>query len=85
MQQFEAPMSELGQERRIGAARNISALPPRADVGADIVEPSVSARLGHWPDYSITSSARTRIDGGTVRPSALAVLAFTAISNFTGT
>src|SRR4029077_7037038 len=36
-------MSALGQERRIGAVRNISALPPRADVGADIVEPPVSA------------------------------------------
>ena len=35
--------------------------------------------------HSITSSARTRIDGGTVRPSTLAVLAFTAISYFTGT
>jgi hypothetical protein len=33
--------------------------------------------------HSITSSARTKIDGGTVRPSALAVLPFTAISNFT--
>ena len=33
----------MGQERRISAARNISALPPRADVGADIVEPLVSA------------------------------------------
>ena len=37
------------------------------------------------PFHSITSSARTKIDGGTVRPSAWAVLAFTAISNFTGT
>jgi hypothetical protein len=36
----------MGQERRIGAVRNISALPPRADVGADIVEPPVSARSG---------------------------------------
>ena len=36
-------MTGVGQERRIGAVRNISALPPRADVGADIVEPSVSA------------------------------------------
>jgi hypothetical protein len=35
--------SPMGQERRIGAVRNISALPPRADVGADIVEPPVSA------------------------------------------
>src|SRR5215467_14311545 len=37
------------------------------------------------PHHSITSSARNKIDGGTVRSSALAVLAFTAISNFTGT
>jgi len=36
-------MSQMGQERRIGAVRNISALPSRADVGADIVEPPVSA------------------------------------------
>ena len=34
--------------------------------------------------YSITSSALNNIDDGTVRPRALAVLAFTAISNFTG-
>src|SRR6266566_6300061 len=34
--------------------------------------------------YSITSSARSRIDGGTARPSALAVLRFTTISNFVG-
>jgi hypothetical protein len=33
------------------------------------------------PGYSITSSALSRIDCGTVRPSALAVLAFKAISN----
>jgi hypothetical protein len=39
-------MAEMGQERRIGAVRNISALPPRADVGADIVEPPVSAKTG---------------------------------------
>src|SRR6516164_9030155 len=32
----------------------------------------------------MTSSARSRIDCGTVRPSALAVLRFTAISYFTG-
>src|SRR6202795_3610748 len=34
--------------------------------------------------YSITSSARSRIDGGTARPSALAVLAFKAITNLVG-
>jgi hypothetical protein len=37
-------MSQLGQERRIGVVRNISALPPRADVEVDIVEPPLSAR-----------------------------------------
>src|SRR6516165_6133208 len=35
-------------------------------------------------DHSIASSALSRIDCGTVRPSALAVLRFTAISNFVG-
>src|SRR6516162_3456483 len=35
-------------------------------------------------NHSITSSARTRIDRGTSRPSALAVLRFTAISYFVG-
>jgi hypothetical protein len=35
--------------------------------------------------HSITSSARRRIDCGSLRPSALAVLAFTIISNLTGT
>jgi hypothetical protein len=40
-------MSVQGQERRISAVRNISALPPRADVGADIVEPPVSAMNGN--------------------------------------
>ena len=34
--------------------------------------------------YSITSSARSTIDCGTVRPSDLAVLRFTANSNFVG-
>ena len=36
------------------------------------------------PVYSITSSARSRIDGGTARPSAVAVLRFTTTSNFVG-
>jgi hypothetical protein len=60
-------MSQLGQERRIGAIRNISALPPRADVGADIVETPVNAITGCEQSQqdsiviSITSSARTGI------------------------
>src|SRR5262249_23186805 len=38
-----------------------------------------------WRTYSITSSARSRIDGGTVRPNALAVLALTTSPNLVGT
>ena len=34
--------------------------------------------------HSITSSARSRIDGGTASPSAVAVLRFTTISNLVG-
>src|SRR4029077_3960326 len=42
--------------------------------------------LSDWgtPAHSITSSARARIDGGTVRPSALAVLRLTTSSNRVG-
>ena len=38
-------------------------------------------RSTEQPLYSITSSARSRIDGGMARPSAVAVLRFAAISN----
>jgi hypothetical protein len=56
--------------------------PPRADVGANIVEPPVSAKsdLTHRTKttcYSITSSARASKVGGTSRPSAFAVVRFT--------
>jgi hypothetical protein len=69
-----------GQERRISAVRNnISALPPRTDVGADIVEQPVTARSGceqseQSTAYSITSSARAKSVGGISRPSTFAVL-----------
>jgi hypothetical protein len=45
---------------------------------------SESANFGSVKPYSITSSARTSSVGGTVRPSALAVLRLTANSNLTG-
>jgi hypothetical protein len=51
-----APMTGSGHERRISAVRNISALPPRADVGADIVEQPVSAITQHR--VPLLSSAR---------------------------
>jgi hypothetical protein len=53
-------MAEMGQERRIGAVRNISA------VGADIVEPSVSAkkdiRRTGVAEYWIGTAASVRLD-----------------------
>ena len=53
----------------------------RADLKSDLFD----AIFFLSPDrYSITSSARSRIDCGTVMPSALAVLRFTAISKFAG-
>src|SRR5262249_40639525 len=36
------------------------------------------------PNHSITSSARSRIDGGMARPSAVAILRFTTISILVG-
>ena len=44
----------------------------------------LSAKSGHYQLYWITSSARATIAGGTVRPSALAVLRLIASSNFVG-
>ena len=63
--------------------------PPRADVGANIVEPPVSAKsdLTHRTKttcYSITSSARASKVGGTSRPSALAVLRLRTVSYLVG-
>ena len=40
------------------------------------------ARLGHQPRYSITSSARSRIEVGISMPIALAARRLTAVSNF---
>ena len=82
-------MSAPGQERRIGATCNISALPPRADVGADIVEPPLRAISGReqmqqTANYSITSSAMASSDAGISRSSALAVLRLMSSSNRAG-
>jgi hypothetical protein len=45
---------------------------------------SATLRRDRSPPYSITSSARPRIDSGTVRPSWLAVFRLTTSSNVTG-
>jgi hypothetical protein len=68
----------------------MSALPPKADMCSALAyvcfgPKADSCEAAKKFRYSITSSARNNIDGGTVSPRALAVLTFTAISNFTGT
>ena len=81
---LEPLMSALGQKRTWRDQIAMSALPPIADIARG----GLDVRFGPKADirrYSITSSASSNIDGGTVSPSVLAVLAFTAISNFTGT
>ena len=66
-------MLELGSS---GSVRGVSSNGhPYRDPG-----PKAAIRLS----YSITSSARARIDGGTARPSALAVLRLMTSSNVVG-
>ena len=68
-----ANLSALGQKQTFAVHQPMSALPPKADMcGA-----TRHVRFGPIADiatYSITSSARASSAGGTVRPSALAVL-----------
>ena len=46
--------------------------------------PATFVNVGHRAIHSITSSARASNEGGTVRPSALAVLRLTTSSNLVG-
>jgi Glutathione S-transferase, N-terminal domain len=59
-----AAMADKGQERR--AVRNISALLPRADVGADIVEPPLSAVANLELDCAFGRLFRPALDGGSM-------------------
>ena len=63
-------LSKMRRPRRV--------LPSRAS--GFVLRPKAAIRLS----YSITSSARERIDGGMVKPSALAVLRLTTSSNVVG-
>ena len=67
-----------------GSDPNSSSL-PRAVMGYPLATPT-SARFcpSRRPRYSITLSARNRIDGGNVMPSAFAVLRLITISNLVG-
>src|SRR5262245_30028812 len=71
-------------DRKSGHRQNfMSALPPKADVC------SALANVGYGPKadivaHSIISSARACIDGGTLRPSAFAVVRLMINSNLVG-
>src|SRR6516165_7618731 len=67
----------------------MSALPPKADITAGRFECQLSAKSGHShrskkSRYSITSSARSRIDVGTDTPIALEVFRLRANSKLVG-
>src|SRR6266478_3007431 len=83
-QQIWRPMSQLGQTQPSRDVRDMSVLPSISAVMSQSSDRQLRARLGHWPDYSITSSARASSVGGTSRPSALAVFILITNSNLTG-
>ena len=85
--------------KRTGSARRLRLRHLRELYGLGARLPILRAMIDLWPfesatvsslvwarcvTHSITSSARSSIVSGTVRPSALAVLRFTIISYFTG-
>jgi hypothetical protein len=67
-------MSALGQKQTFAVQKRMSALPPIADIPGGNQHVRFVPIADIAPAYSITSSARASSDGGTVRPSALAVL-----------
>ena len=86
-------LSSVGPELRneLFAARESAVgpeLPPtvhRSDPdNVDLCGETILVRDFVGDHYSITSSARSRIDCGTVRPSVLAVLVFRVITNLIG-
>src|SRR5215469_6452445 len=81
-------MFALGHKQTLEHVRVMSALPPKADIAerechVRFVPKADILRCGRDWRYSITSSAATSIDCGTVIPSALAVLRLMTNSSFT--
>jgi hypothetical protein len=66
-------MSALGQKQTSEHVRLMSALPPKADIGTQPRDVRF-VPIADIAAYSMTSSARESSAGGTVKPSALAVL-----------
>ncbi len=82
--------SPAGTNVRLGSTTDLTALKPdfrftpESRLRADIAPCPVRANNGSRGPYSITSSARASSDGGTVSPSALAVLRLTTSSYLVG-
>ena len=77
-------MSALGHKRTFAVQNGMSALPPKADMCSATRRCPLCANSGHRRTYSITSSARAISVGGTLRPSALAVLRLITSSYLVG-
>src|SRR6266436_711644 len=75
--------STISTELAYAAARCTSAVAPRPDANSRNLRRRGVPKLGHRPDHSITSSARSRSDVGSSIPSLLALLRLTITSNFT--
>jgi hypothetical protein len=73
----ELDLADIGGET--GTATHVASIG-----GAEALTPSGHHGSCHKPPHSITSSARSSMLGGTVRPSALAVLRLITSSNFVG-
>src|SRR5262245_26034081 len=78
------PMSALGQKRTCALQNVMSALPPKADMCSAHAHVCFGPKADMEPSHSITSLALARSDGGTERPSALAVLRLITSSNLVG-
>src|SRR5262249_24743431 len=76
-------MSALGQKQTYAVHNGMSALHPKADMCGAIADVCFGPKAD-IATYSITSSARARTDGGTVMPSAFAVLRLTTSSYLVG-
>ena len=86
-------MSEMGQKRKFSPGAHVVRFTPDSDQIADAPPLRICANNGlmqrskrhAWlHGYSMTSSARARSAGGTVRPSTRAVLRLITRSNFVG-
>ena len=79
--EFESANSQLLSKYRWRVGRTMSVPDPEPPFVPALGCKRRSHNFFACAAYSITSSARSRIDGGTASPSAFAVLAFNTVSN----